>query len=417
MTTNKRSRLAYSVSRRSALGGMVAAAAAVSAPRIIRPAAAADPIRIGVLSPVTGAWTVYGQAHSRGFELAVEEINAAGGVLGRPIEMILADYQTDQRLVVEQANRLLRQEKVDLLAGTFSSADRNAAGPVVKAADKILLYPTWYEGQIKDYYPGVCNPNIFMFGPEPTQQVWPFMEQMVKEHGNKFYMIGSDYAWPQVTNLFTKEKLQELGGEAVAEVYIPFNTPQYESVLREIREKKPDIIFHSLTGSDTVNFRQQFHAAGMSKDFTLWTVDDEEVVTSGLGPEVSAGAYVSFDYFMTISHPNNKIFLDKYKAKYGPDALMNTVGVGMYNAAHMGAMAIAKAGKVETAAIRDALKELTFDKAPQGTVKMRGLDNQIVVPSYLMRVREGWTSVNDMFEEIASVPSVEPKDARCDLPL
>jgi urea transport system substrate-binding protein len=415
--TTKRSRFAYSMSRRNALSEMVAAAAAVSAPTIIRSASAADPIRIGVLSPVTGAWTVYGQAHSRGFELAVEEINAAGGVLGRPIEMILADYQTDQRLVVEQANRLLRQEKVDLLAGTFSSADRNAAGPVVKAADKILLYPTWYEGQIKDYYPGVCNPNIFMFGPEPTQQVWPFMEQMVKEHGKKFYMIGSDYAWPQVTNLFTKEKLQELGGETVAEVYIPFNTPQYESVLREIREKKPDIIFHSLTGSDTVNFRQQFHAAGMSKDFTLWTVDDEEVVTSGLGPEVSAAAYVSFDYFMTISHPNNKIFLDKYKAKYGQDALMNTVGVGMYNAAHMGAMAIAKAGKVETAAIRDALKELTFDKAPQGTVKMRGLDNQIVVPSYLMRVREGWTSVNDMFEEVASVQSVEPKDARCDLPL
>jgi urea transport system substrate-binding protein len=396
---------------------MTATATVIAAPRVIRSARAADPIKIGVLSPVTGAWTVYGQAHSRGFELAVEEINAAGGVLGRPIEMILADYQTDQRLVVEQANRLLRQEKVDLLAGTFSSADRNAAGPVVKAADKILLYPTWYEGQIKDYYPGVCNPNIFMFGPEPTQQVWPFMEKMVQEHGKKFYMIGSDYAWPRVTNLFTKEKLQELGGETVAEVYIPFNTPQYESVLREIREKKPDIIFHSLTGSDTVNFRQQFHAAGMSKDFTLWTVDDEEVVTSGLGPEVSAGTYVSFDYFMTISHPNNKIFLEKYRAKYGKDALMNTVGVGMYNAAHMGAMAIAKAGKVETAAIRDALKELTFDQAPQGTVKMRGLDNQIVVPSYLMRVREGWTSVNDMFEELVAVPSVEPKDARCDLPL
>lgn len=410
-------RQTHRFSRRAALAGMAATAAVVAAPRIIRPAKAADPIKIGVLSPVTGAWSVYGAAHSRGFELAVEEINAAGGVLGRPIEIILADYQTDQRLVVEQANRLLRQDKVDLLAGTFSSADRNAAGPIVKAADKILLYPTWYEGQIKDYYPGVCNPNIFMFGPEPTQQVWPFMEQMVRDHGKKFYMIGSDYAWPKVTNLFTKEKLAELGGETVAEVYIPFNTPQYESVLRDIREKKPDIIFHSLTGSDTVNFAQQFHAAGMNKDFTYWTVDDEEVVTSGLGPEVSAGHFVSFDYFMTISHPNNKEFLARYKKKYGDDALMNTVGVGMYNAAHMGAMAIAKAGKVETAAIRDALKELTFDKAPQGTVKMRGLDNQIVVPSYLMKVRAGWTSVNDMYEEVASVPSVEPKDARCDLPL
>lgn len=409
------------ITRRTAMKGFAAtagvAAIGVASPAIIRSARAADPIRVGVLSPVTGAWTVYGQAHSRGFELAVEEINAAGGAGGRPIEMILADYQTDQRLVVEQANRLIRQEKVDLLAGTFSSADRNAAGPVVKAADKILLYPTWYEGQIKDYYPGVCNPNIFMFGPEPTQQVWPFMEYMVNKFGKKFYMIGSDYAWPRVTNLFTKERLQELGGEAVAEVYIPFNTPQYESVLRDIRDKKPDIIFHSLTGSDTVNFRQQFAAAGMKEDFLIWTVDDEEVVTSGLGPDVSSGAYVSFDYFMTITHPNNKAFLERYRAKYGPDALMNTVGVGMYNAGHMLALAVAKAGSVETAALRAALKELEFDKAPQGEIKMRGLDNQIVVPSYLMKVRDGWTSVNDMFEEVQSVPLVEPKDARCDLPL
>ena len=419
--TKSKTKRSGQVSRRRVVKGMLAGgavgAASLAAPAIVRPASAADPIKIGVLSPVTGAWTVYGTAHSRGFELGVEEINAAGGVLGRPIEMVLADYKTDQRLVVEQANRLIRQERVDLLAGTFSSADRNAAGPIVKQADKILLYPTWYEGQIKEYYPGVCNPNIFMFGPEPTQQVWPFMEYMVNKFGKRFFMIGSDYAWPQVTNLFTKERLKELGGEVLGEVYIPFNTPQYESVLRDIRAAKPDIIFHSLTGSDTVNFRQQFAAAGMKDDFMIWTVDDEEVVTSGLGPDVSSGAHVSFDYFMTIEHPNNKDFLKRYKARYGDDALMNTVGVGMYNAAHMGAMAIEKAGKVETAAIRDALKDLEFDKAPQGTVKMRALDNQIIVPSYLMRVREDWTSVNDMFEEVQSVPSAIPKDARCDLPL
>ena len=401
--------------RRSVLKG---AAALLAAPAIIRPAWAADPIKIGVLSPVTGAWTVYGKAHFQGFELAVEEINAAGGVLGRPIEMILADYKTDQRLVVEQANRLVRQERVDLLAGTFSSADRNAAGPIVEASDKILLYPTWYEGQLQEYHPGVCNPNIFMFGPEPTQQVWPFMEEMTANHGKKFFMIGSDYAWPRVTNLFTKERLQELGGEVVGEVYIPFNTPNYESVLREIRDAKPDVIFHSLTGSDTVNFRQQYAAAGMKDDYTFWTVDDEEVVTSGLGPDVSSGGFVSFDYFMTIEHPNNKAFLERYQAKYGADALMNTVGVGMYNAGHMAAKAIEAAGKVETAAVRDALKGLEFADAPQGPIKMRELDNQIVVASYLMKVRDGWTGVNDMFEQISSVQAVEPKDARCDsLPL
>jgi urea transport system substrate-binding protein len=407
----------YSLSRRRVLKSMGAAGAVLAAPTLIRRASAAEPIRVGVISPLTGAWTVYGKAHIAGFELAVDEINKAGGVLGRQLEIVVGDSQTEPRIVVEQANRLIRQERVDFLAGTFSSAERNAAGPVVKSANKVLLYPTFYEGQEKEYFPGVCNPNIFMFGPEPTQQVWPHMEYMMKNFGKKFFMIGSDYAWPRVTNQVTKKKLDELGGQVVGEVYIPFNTPQYESVLRDIRNSGANIIFHTLTGSDTVNFRQQFAAAGMKEDFVLWTVDDEEVVTSGLGPEVSSGAYVSFDYFMSIKQPNNAAFLERFKAKFGQDALMNTVGVAMYNAAHMAAKAIEKAGEVSTEALRKNLKDMTFDNAPQGPVRMRALDNQIVVPSYLMKVREGWTSVNDMFEEVQSFPSVEPLDARCNLPL
>jgi len=409
------------VTRRGALKGIAAttgvAAASLAAPVFIRNAMADSPIKVGIISPLTGAWTVYGKAHISGFELAVDEINAAGGVLGRKIELVVGDSKTEPRIVVEQANRLIRQERVDFLAGTFSSAERNAAGPVVKAANKILLYPTFYEGQEREYYPGVCNKNIFMFGPEPTQQVWPHMEYMMKKFGKKFFMIGSDYAWPRVTNLVTKRKLDELGGEVVGEVYIPFGTPQYESVLRDIRGSGADIIFHSLTGSDTVNFRQQFAAAGMKDDFVLWTVDDEEVVTTGLGPKVSGGDYVSFDYFMSIKHPNNAPFLERFKKKFGQDALMNTVGVAMYNSAHMAARAIEKAGKVSTESLRESLKEITFEGGPQGPVRMRGLDNQIVVPSYLMQVRNDWTSVNDMFEEVQSFQAVEPLDARCDLPL
>ena len=390
----------------------------LAAPSILRSARGEAPIKVGLISPLTGAWTVYGKAHSAGFELGVDEINAAGGVLGRKIEIAVGDSKTEPRIVVEQANRLIREEHVDFLAGTFSSAERNAAGPVVTAANKVLLYPTFYEGQEQEYYPGVCNKNIFMFGPEPTQQVWPFMEYMMKSFGKKFFMIGSDYVWPHVTNKFTKEKLKELGGELVGELYIPFNTPQYDSALRQIRESKANIIFHTLTGSDTVNFRKQYVAAGMNKDFTLWTVDDEEVVTSGLGPEVSAGAYVSFDYFMSIKNPNNEAFLKRFRDKFGKDALMNTVGVANYNAAHMAALAIKKTGKVTTDSLREGLRDLSFDKAPQGTVTMRGRDDQMVLPSYLMTVRQGWTSVNDMFEEVQRLDSATPVDARCkSLPL
>ncbi|MCC2665981.1 MAG: hypothetical protein K0S35_3903, partial [Geminicoccaceae bacterium] len=159
------------ITRRAALqtiGATTAlAAGTLAAPAIIRRPWAADPIRVGVISPLTGAWTVYGKAHSAGFQMAVDEINEKGGVLGRPLEIVIGDSKTEPRIVVEQANRLIRQERVDFLAGTFSSAERNAAGPVVTSADKILLYPTFYEGQEKEYYPGVCNKNIFMFGPEP----------------------------------------------------------------------------------------------------------------------------------------------------------------------------------------------------------------------------------------------------------
>jgi urea transport system substrate-binding protein len=409
------------LTRRAALKTLGAstaiAAGSLAAPAIIRRAAAADPIRVGVISPLTGAWTVYGKAHSAGFQMAVDEINEKGGVLGRPLEVVIGDSKTEPRIVVEQANRLIRQERVDFLAGTFSSAERNAAGPVVTAANKILLYPTFYEGQEKEYYPGVCNKNIFMFGPEPTQQVWPHMQYMMDKFGKKFFMIGSDYAWPRVTNLVTKRKLKELGGEVVGEVYIPFNTPQYESVLREIQGSGANIVFHSLTGSDTVNFRRQYAAAGMKDDFAFWTVDDEEVVTSGLGPEVSQGDYVSFDYFMTIAQPNNKAFLERFRQKFGQDALMNTVGVAMYNAAYMAAKAIEKTGEVSTDSLREGLKDMTFDEAPQGSVRIRAIDNQMVVPSYLMQVRKGWTGVNDMFEEVQHFDSVEPLDARCDLPL
>ena len=400
-------------SRRRVLhAAALAAGATLAAPRLLR-AAGEKPIKVGLISPLTGAWTVYGKAHSAGFLLAVDEINGAGGVLGRKIEVVIGDSRTEPRIVVEQANRLIRQEGVDFLAGTFSSAERNAAGPVVTSADKILLYPTFYEGQEQRYFPGVCNKNIFMFGPEPTQQVWPHMEYMVKKFGNKFFMIGSDYVWPRVTNEFTKEKLGQLGGKVVGEIYIPFNTPQYDSALRQIRDSGANVIFHTLTGSDTVNFRKQFVAAGMNKDFTLWTVDDEEVVTSGLGPDVSAGAYVSFDYFMSIKNPNNGPFLDRFRAKFGKTALMNTVGVAMYNAAHLAAIAIAKTGKVSTDSLREGLHDLAFDKAPQGKVLMRARDNQMVLPSYLMRVRQGWTGVSDMFEEIQHFDSVTPVDARC----
>lgn len=396
---------------------LAASVTTLASPYFVRRASASEPVRVGVLLSLTGAWTAYGFAQLWGLELAADEINAAGGILGRPVELVVADTKTQPRIVTEQANRLVRQENVDFLAGTTSSADRNAAAPVVTSADKVLLYPTYYEGQEEEYFPGVCNRNIFMFGPEPTQQVWPWLEQMMALAGKKVFMVGNDYAWPRVTNRVTKIKLDELGGEVVGEVYIPFGTPNYDSVLREIRASGAELLFLTLTGSDTINFRRQYSASGLADSSVLWSVDDEEVITAGLGPEAAAGDYASFDYFMGLENPNNKEFIKKFYAKYGTDKLMNTIGACQYNSLRMAAMAMEKNKEVSTDSLRSGLEGLTFDGAPQGTTTMRADDHQAILPSYLAQVNDGWDSPAEMFEIVDSLEAVEPLPARCDLPL
>ncbi|MCW2809523.1 MAG: hypothetical protein JWQ93_3478 [Marmoricola sp.] len=398
----------------AALAGVVAAAPLplLSACGASGGGSGSGPIRIGVLTPLSGPWTIFGKAHLAGFQLATDQINAKGGTLGRKWELVVADSKTDSTVVTQQANRLAKQENVDFFAGTFTSAERNAAAPVVTAADKLLLYPTFYEGQNQDFYPGVCNPNIFMFGSEPSGQVYPFLEYMLNKHGKRFFLAGSDYVWPRETNRLVKAKLAELGGEVVGEAYAPIGTAQFGGLIEKIRNADTDVLFLSVVGSDSVAMRQQLLSSGLKDSLTVWSVGNEESSTSGIGPAASAGDYASFDYFWALDNPKNVEFKRAMTKKF-PGTIMNNVGVDMYNAAHMAALAIEKAGSVETAKMRAGLEDLVFEDAPQGKVTMRAEDHQAALPSFLAKVREGWTGVDDMFEIVQSVDQVVPSDSTC----
>lgn len=374
------------------------------------------PVKVGVLSPLSGAWTVYGKAHRRGFELAMDEVNENGGINGRDVEVIVEDTKTDPKTVTEKAQKVIRQDNVDVVAGTFSSASRNAAAPVVTQEDKVLLYPTFYEGQDQENFPGTCNDLIFMFGIIPSQQAGPWMDYMTSEHGKNFYMVGSDYVWPHVTNRRVKSSLEDLGGNVVGEEYIPLGTSDFGSVLSRISNSDADIVFGTLTGTDTIAFAKQFYSRGLNEEFTYWTVDDEEFATQGKGVEASAGTYVSFDYFQTIDTDTNNSFVEKVKSKYGQDAGMDTVGAAMYNAGHMFAKAANEVGSVNTDDIIGGLEGLSFT-GPQGQVQMREKDHQNVLPSYLARVTDDWTNFENMFDVIDKKESVTPQEANCNFPL
>lgn len=369
-------------------------------------------IKIGLISPLTGAWATWAKAHLAGALLAIDEINGAGGVLGRVLDPIIIDSKTQPKLVAKETYRLIHQDRVAFIAGTFSSAERNAAAPVITRENKILLYPTWYEGQNFKYFPGVCNPNIFMFGPEPNQQILPHVEYMLKTFGSKFFLLGANYAWGYIVTQVMAEYLHQIGGEVVGNLTVPLGTKNFDSLLEQIKVSKANVIFSALAG-DTFAFRQEFYKSGLKKHFIFWSVDDEELATMNLGAKVTANDYSSFDYFMSINTANNRGFLQRFRAKFGQQVLINTVGVAMYNAIHMVAKAMETIGDVSNDAIIHGLKGMIFDLAPQGTVQMRSQDNQILVPTYLMKVREGWTNADDMFQYVQSFSSVSPKLPLC----
>jgi len=298
-----------------------------------------------------------------------------------------------------------------------TSAERNAVGPIVSSADKLLLYGSYYEGQDQEHFPGVCNKLIFMFGPEPSQLFVPHLDYIMQRHGRIFYGLGADYVWPRVVLRRLRAALETRGGRLVAEEYFPVGGEKdFAPVLERIRSSGATVFFGALILPDNVTFARQFYQAGMDQKLAYWGASDQEVTTRAKGTQASAGAYSSFDYFMALQTPENQAFLKRFRDKYGPDAVMYTVGVAMYNAAHMFARAAEQAGSLDTDKLVSALEGIR-SRGPQGEVYMRAKDHQIVVPSYLARARKEWKGFEDMFDIVRSTGLVEPTEANCTFPL
>jgi len=378
-----------------------------------------DPITVGLLSPLSGAWTVYGRAHKRGFEIAIDQVNADGGINGRQVEIILEDYETDPKIATERAQKLARQDDVDVFAGSFSAASRNAVMNVANQAGLVLLFPTFYEGQVQSAYPGMCNDLLFNFGPTPDQQAGPWIERMVSDHGSSLYYIGSDYSWPRIWRDQLERMLNERDisdYEFLGTEFMPFGTEDFSGVFSQIEDTNPDIIFSTLTGNNAGNFMKQFSGRGMKEDYTYWTMNDEEFTTQGLGPEASSGTYQSFDYFHMLDTEVNNQLIEALHNEYNADAGMNTVGVAMYNGGIAWAKAANQAGSIATDDVIAALEGIEWE-GPQGTITMREKDHQALLPSYHARTREGWTDFNDMFEILGNEPNPDTPLGDCEYPL
>lgn len=323
-------------------------------------------IKVGLLHSLSGTMAISETTVVDAEMLAIEEINAAGGVLGKQIEVVKEDGASDWPTFAEKATKLIDQDKVVTIFGCWTSASRKAVLPVFESKNHMLWYPVQYEGQ-------ECSKNIFYTGAAPNQQIEPAVDWLLENKGKEFFLVGSDYVFPRTANTIIKEQLKAKGGKTVGEDYLPLGNTEVTPIITKIKQALPNggVIFNSLNGDSNVAFFKQLKGAGITPDkYPVMSVSIAEEEVKQIGKDFLLGHYAAWNYFQTVDTPANKKWVEDFKAKYGAERVTNDPMEAAYIMVYLWKQAVEKAGtaddleKVRTAAIGQA-----FD-APEGKVTM-----------------------------------------------
>jgi len=326
-----------------------------------------DTVTVGILHSVTGTMAISETGSVQAEKLAIEQINAAGGVLGRQIDFIQEDGASDWPTFSEKARKLLVNDKVAAVFGCWTSASRKAVLPVFEQYNGMLYYPTFYEGLEE-------SPNVIYTGQEATQQILAGIDWVAKEKGAKsFYLLGSDYIWPRTSNKIARKHIENLGLKVVGEDYYPLGHTQFNSVINKIKLKKPDVIYAIVVGGSNVAFYKQLKAAGIDmtkEDPLLLTISVTEDEILGIGGDNIEGAYAAMKYFQSLDNPNNEAFVAAFKERWGDDIVIGDVTQAAYLGPWLWKAAVEKAGSFDIDEVRKASPGIELDTAPEGYVRI-----------------------------------------------
>ncbi|ARU03600.1 urea ABC transporter substrate-binding protein [Comamonas serinivorans] len=321
---------------------------------------------VGQLHSSTGTMAISETGSIQAEQLAIDQINAAGGVLGRKIRVIKEDGASDWPTFAEKAKKLLINDRVATVFGCWTSASRKAVLPIFEKENGLLYYPTFYEGLEQ-------SKNVIYTGQEATQQILYGLDWAKKEKGAaKVFLVGSDYIWPRTSMKIARKHIETYQkGKVVGEEYYPLSHTNFNSLINKIKLAKPDLIFAAVVGGSNVAFYKQLKAAGITgaKQFLLTlSVTEDEML--GIGGENFAGFYSSMKYFQTLDNANNKAFVAAFKAKYGPKSVIGDVTQAGYLGPWLWKAAVEKAGSFDVAKVAAASPGIELKTAPEGYVKV-----------------------------------------------
>ncbi|MBR0933702.1 ABC transporter substrate-binding protein [Bradyrhizobium jicamae] len=363
-------------------------------------------IKIGSIFDLTGGLNIYGIQQNNALKLAVDALNAKGGVLGKPIEVVSYDAQSELSKYTQYANTVILRDRVSALFAGLTSSSREAIRPIVRKANIPYFYGSLYEG-------GACDKQTFVTGPSASQQLSVLIDWAVKKYGKRIYIMAPDYNFGTISAHWVKDYAKKAGAEVVGEDFLALTVTDYAPTIQKIQSVKPDFVVALPVGANQTGFLEQFAAAGLKDKIgvvsTNYGSGNQQVVVS---PAAGKGLIADQGYFQVVDGPANTEFVKLWSAKYGSDTPIISEAVDIWNAVHLWAAAVDKAGTVQAAPVIAALESgLSFD-APNGTVTLEPKSHHLRQNIYIVEGddRHGFKVV-ETFKDVA--PSYE--NEKCDL--
>lgn len=397
MTTLSRRKFLYATG--------AAAAATLSAPLIAR--AAGETIKVGCLHDLSGALDSVGVPMNQVLQLAIKDINDNGGLLGKPVEAVVYDPQSNMSLYSQYATQLALKDKVDVVMGGITSASRETIRPIFHRYNTFYFYNTQYEG-------GVCDRNEITLGTTPAQTVKRVIPYAMNLFGKKVYTVAADYNYGHITAAWVKRYVEENGGEVIATEFFPLDVAQFGPTISKIQGAKPDFVLSAMVGTSHLGFYRQWAAAGMKGQIPIVSTvfgaggSDQVILTAA----ESDGLISCFGYFEQIDNPVNKTFLEKVAAAY-PDKkwVMSEISEVTYEGIMMWADAVRDAGSTKRDPLLEVLTSGKVYEMPAGKVKIDPKTQHAIRDVYIAECKD------QVFQIKESFPDSQPEDTQmvCDL--
>jgi len=348
-------------------------------------------IKVGVITDQTGSLAPLGMANANTATMVIDEINATGGLLGRRLELILEDSETNDGVAAAKAEKLVKEDCVDVvLGGIYSSTRQAIKRPVVEQAMKLFIYPEQYEGQ-------EAHPLIFCTGPVPAQQVETSVAWLMQTTGaKKFFLPSADYIWPHVMNQKVREVVTANGGSIVGEEYFPVDHTDYRQTVERIMSTGAEVVFNTTVPPGVVPFLEQLYNAGFQKrgGRLVCSYFEENIVGSLPAPHIE-GAYGCLDYYQTVTDPFSKALLNRYNTRFpgAPKFSAGSAATGMYRGLKLWEAAVREAGSLDQNAVVKALDHARIAEGPGGPAEMVPGQHHLRLNMYIAQVKHGTLEV------------------------